>query len=513
MTELVQTHLLTPESIAARSISDRDQIYNALDCCVTFEVLEALQRFSNQVPVVYDFERGLQAPLLEMMLRGVRVNSFERDRALEALRAIVQKVDARLQRFAHAIWDKPLNPNSPKQLIEFFYKHLHLPEIYISEKGVRRLSMNREVLEKLQHHYLAMPIISAILTIREHTKSIQTLETEVDPDMRIRSSFNMATETGRLSSSKNAFGTGGNMQNWKERNRKPLEADKGWKILAIDKEQAESRELGLLMGVLFDDWTYLNACEGGDLHTFSARLVWPELPWTGDPKKDRAIAECADGKMFYRDFTYRDMSKRGGHGTNYVGTPWTMARHLKVPVKVMEVFSERYFRAFPAIPRLHTWTAGEIQTTHQLCTYFGRVRHFFGRANDEGTLREGVAFMGQSPTADCTNLGMYKVWDTCRDRLRLLQQLHDACYWQYREDDNEEEVVALALKTMEVHIVAPSGRKFCVPGEAKVGWNFSRHHDETKPCDHKTNPFNPNGLKKFRGKDTRKRLEGMDTPL
>ena len=28
--------------------------------------------------------------------------------------------------------------------------------------------------------------------------------------------------------------------------------------------------------------------------------------------------------------TYRDMAKRGGHGSNYMGQPWTMAKHLKV---------------------------------------------------------------------------------------------------------------------------------------------------------------------------------------
>lgn len=527
MAELIQTHLLTPESIAAKSLMDREQIYNTLDCCVTMEVLEALQRLSNRTPDIYNFERAFQAPLLEMMLRGVKVDQFERKKAIADLHVVIRRCggqkdqydgkrafaepDGILQRYAFSIWGKPLNPNSPKQLQEFFYKHLHLPEIWISEKGQRKLSMNREVLEKLQQHYLATPIISAILSIREHSKSVKTLETEIDPDVRLRTSYNMTTETGRLSSSKNAFGTGGNSQNWKERLRKPLIADPGWKILAIDKEQAESREIGFLLGVIFNDWSYLDAVEAGDLHTYTARLVWPELAWNGDLKKDRAIAEGP----FYRDFSYRDMSKRGGHGTTYVGTPFTMARHLKVPVKVMELFQERFFNAFPGIPRLHRWTAQEIQTTRKLVTYFGRERHFFGRAEDDATLREGVAFLGQSPTADCTNFGIYKVWKEARERLRALAQLHDAGYWQFRESDDEEEVVAMALKTMEVEVFAPNGRRFCVPGEAKVGWNFSKHHDEGKPLNGKKNPFNPNGLRKWKPgqRDARVRLNGMETPL
>lgn len=527
MAELIHTHLLTPESISARNASDREQIYNALDCCVTFEVLEELNRMSNQVPEIYNFERALQAPVLEIMLRGFKINQYEREKVLRSLRETVRRIggmkdqsdgkealkrpDGILQRYAFAIWGKPLNPNSPKQLQEFFYKHLHLTEIWISDKGKRRLSMNREVLEKLSQHYLAMPIISAILSIREHTKSIKTLETEVDEDGRMRTSLNIAaTETGRLSSSKNAFGSGGNLQNWKERLRRPFEADAGWKMGAIDLEQAESREIGFIIGVIFDDWTYLDAVEAGDLHTFTARLVWPELPWTGDLKKDRKIADS----VFYRDFSYRDMSKRGGHALTYVGTPFTISRHLKVPVKVIELFEERFFGAFPGIPRFHRWVAQEIQTTHCLETYFGRTRHFFGRAEDDATLREAVAFMGQSPTADRMNLGMYNVWNQHRARVRLLAQLHDAVYFQYREDDDEAEIVKLVKQCCEITVHAPNGRAFSVPGEAKVGWNWSKHHDEGKPLNAKLNPYNPDGLVKWkREKDMRKRMKGMEVSL
>ena len=82
MSELVATHSLTPEVVAARTASDREQIYNALDCCVTFEVKEELSHLTNAVPIVYDFERALQAPILDMMLRGVLVDQYERQKLL-----------------------------------------------------------------------------------------------------------------------------------------------------------------------------------------------------------------------------------------------------------------------------------------------------------------------------------------------------------------------------------------------------------------------------------------------
>lgn len=521
MGEVINTADLTPESVSKRAGFALDQIYGGLDACITLEVLDEMKKLSNQQPIIYDFERALQAPALEMMLRGWRVDQYERKKAVEDLKAQVRFLDARLQRMFRVFCDEPLNPkpafrktgqwvnpNSTKQLQAFFYTHMHLPEVWTSKAGKRSLSMDRETLEKLGQHYYAMPIVSAILSIREAEKSITVLETEIDADGRIRTSYNIAaTETGRWSSSKSSEGTGGNLQNWKERLRRVIVADPGWKICAVDLEQADAREIGFLMGVLFNDWTYLNACESGDLHTNSSKLVWPELPWTGNSKLDREIAE----QPFYRDFSYRDMSKRGGHGTTYVGTPYTMGRHLKVATKVMELFQERFFSAYPAIPRLHLWTAKELQTNFKLTTYFGRERHFFGRPNDDATLREAVAFLGQSPTADRMSRGVYNIWEQLRHRVRLTGQLHDAVYVQYRDDPQEEaEVVPLILKCCEIPVTAPNGRVFVVPGEAKVGWNWSKQHDSKKPLDPKRNPFNPNGLIKWSASrpDTRKRQDG-----
>lgn len=511
MGELIQTHLLTPESISKRSGFSTDQIYNGLDCCVTMEVLEELTRLSNQVPIIYDFERALQAPALEMMLRGFRIDQLERQKAQEALRATIVNVNGKLQKFAFAVWGKSLNPNSHLQLKDFFYNSMHLPEVWSSKKGKRGLSMDRETLEKIQQHYYAMPIVDAILTLREHSRSLKVLETEVDADGRMRTSYNIAgTTTGRWSSSKNAFGSGGNLQNWKERLRRVFVADPGYKLVAIDLEQADAREVGFALGVLFGDWSYLDACEGGDLHTTTAKLIWPQLNWTGDRKKDRAIAD----QIFYRDFSYRDMSKRGGHGTTYVGTPFTMARFLKVPLKLMEDFQQRFFSAYPGIPQLHLWTAKTIQTEQKITTYFGRERHFFGRPDDDATLREAVAHLGQSPTADRMSLGVLRIWQRLRHRLRLLAQLHDAVYFQVREEELEE-IVPLALGCCEIAVQAPNGRNFVVPGEAKVGWNWSKRHDEAKALDPVKNPFNPDGLVKWtRGKpDARQRTKVMETVL
>lgn len=487
---------------------DNEYIYNGLDCCVTMEVFEEVSSLYNTPPDIYNFSRALQAPVLEMMCRGFRVDEYARQQGMAELRVVIEKLNLGLQRMAYAVWGKELNPRSTQQLQAFFYSAMHLPEIWTSQKGVRKLSMNIETLEKLEVYLHARPIIASILRIRDLSKTLGVLETDVDADHRMRTSYNIGgTESGRFSSSANAFGTGTNLQNLKQDPdwnvldekykislRKIFIADPGYKICGIDLEQAESREVGWIMGILFDDWTYLDACEQGDLHTSTSKLIWPNLPWTGDAKLDRAIAD----QNFYRQFSYRDMSKRGGHGTTYVGTAFTMARHLKVPQKLMENFQYAFLRAYP-IPRWHTWTAGQIQTIQQLTTPFGRRRHFFGRPNDDTTLREAVAYVPQSATADRLNLALWRIWKYMGTRIQLLAQVHDALYFQYPENMNPGPLIAeaIALLRTEFQHQRPNGlvRKFDVPGEAKVGWNWGNFNEK----------HNPDGLRKWKGSDDRKR--------
>lgn len=502
---VVKTHELTPASAPEQQM----QVYNALDCCLTFEIFEELRRQENSDSITYNFERALQGPYLEIMLRGMKVDEYERREAIKRLQDEIDLLQAHLDCLAWPIWGKALNPRSPKQLYKFFYTCMKIPEIVSYQKGQRKVSLNREAMEKLWLYFHARPLVACILAIRDRTKQCSILETEIDSDKRLRSSYNIAgTETGRPSSSENAFGTGGNLQNWPDGLRRVLIADPGMKLCVIDGEQAEARDIGFWCLRLFGDSKYLDSCEGGDLHTSNSRLIWPKLAWTGDIKRDRKIAE----QIFYRDFSYRDMAKRGGHGTSYYGKPPTIARHLKVPPKLIEEFQQLFFGAFPAINRLHTWTAQQIQTPpFAIETPFGRKRHFFGRQNDDATLREAIAYLGQSPTADRTSFGMLKIWQHFGDTIQLLQETYDSVTFQFPQE-LEHSVVPKAIELFQDIPLFHAGRKFIVPGEAKVGWNWSKAHDSSKPISPK-NRFNPNGLIKYNGQDTRTRLTGLDRPL
>lgn len=784
---VIYTDELTPTAVAAMPQSTVRQIYNSLDCGVTIEVREALGRITNNAPnVIYDFERALQAPVLEMSQRGFLIDQYERQKAITQLRTNIAHLDRWLQEMAVAVWGRGLNPRSPKQLIDFFYHAMKLPEQWKNDKGTKRLSTDREALEKLELYFYARPIISTILEIRNLGKKLSVLETEIDPDGRMRTSYNIAgTETGRWSSSSNAFGTGTNLQNITAELRRIFIADPGHKLCGIDLEQAESREVGGLCGTLFGDWSYLDACYAGDLHTLVCKMVWRDLPWTGDAKADRALADA----NFYRAYSRRDLAKKLGHGcltsdhevltksgwvkisdqpqeilvwseeksyfspvhhwtahdysgemvhvegnslslsmtedhrvlyftddrcpireapagkfpkvgkiplganfvggdyeitpefarlvaayqcdgylypngtlsfhfhkerkfqrltklcadanmemtrngtkayvknfgliwpkaagaylllwpqsalqayinehkfwdghisetaqclfskdrshlewlqtigrlvgiggflqkprvsgfgteihklqqngrkyasiaslkvlrefasckvycptvetgafyvrrngkisvtgnSNYYGQPFTMSRHAKIQVKLAEEFQHAYFTAFPGIPKWHRWTAQQLQQNCALTTPWGRHRHFFGRPNDDATLREAIAFVPQSATGDRMNLGLYRIWRAMRPTVQLIAQVHDAVYFQFPEGADEQEIVREALRLIEIETDL-GARKLIVPGEAKTGWNWGNYDPTT----------NPEGLRKLKGKDDRQRAGVLD---
>lgn len=810
-TEDLQPGMLSP--------SDTLQVYCGLDNCVTLEVREEL----GEPPAIYQFERALQGPYLEMILRGFAIDELARRHAASALRERIARLTVTLNELASAMWDRGLNPRSPQQLRQFFYSAMRLPEQWISQKGERKLSMNREVLEKLEVYLHARPVISCILAIRDLSKQLEVLETDIDSDGRFRTSYNIAgTETGRPSSSSNAYGTGGNAQNIAPALRYVFVADPGKKLAVIDLEQVEARDVGFICGCLFGDWSFLDNCESGDLHTNNAKLIWRELPWTGERKVDRQIAD----RLFYRDFSFRDMSKRGGHlcltpdhevltsygwvpitekpiqimawsengsqfetverwtdedfsgglvmfegnsislcmtenhrvpfksdqrnagpiqvrraidgpgnhmplgwgyeggdekvparliaafmsdgtqastnrmhfhllkrrkidrlielckqygftyewdekystmsvhgslpkragaymfqwnkeciedfideykhwdghisetavalfsvdkehlewiqtfgrlvgiggsisqstvtstfsgssrvyttkyyrlqqnhrrwatgksvkckvfcmegirvlcptvpsqffyvrragkicvtgNSNYMGTAWTASRHLKVPLSIMDEFQARYVRgraadprrglpaitpAFPCIARYWDWVAQQLQTTNQLTTPFGRRRHFFGRPGDAATVREGIAFLPQSTTADRTNLGLWRVW-RYMPQVQLLAQTYDSITFQYDESADEQALIGEALERIRVELVAPNGRRYIVPGEAKIGWNWGNQVtpadvEKARAAGKRIPRLNPEGLAKFTpGKrDERKRATGL----
>jgi DNA polymerase I len=498
----IKTHELTPLNMPA-SQTELLWLYNGLDCCVTNEVKHVLEsQLDNQTRSTYEFSKALQAPVLEMKLRGVLVDFQLRDKVIHEYEQQLAQISSNLEVILRdGLGVPPINWRSPKQLKELFYDRIGLPPIkkrrLVDGHWTYTPTVDRDALEQLDNYFLAQPLISHILGLRDIGKKIGVLRTGIDPDGRMRTSYNIAgTTTGRFSSSLSDFGTGTNLQNIEDRLRSVFVADPGFKFAYIDLEQAESRLVGAIEWNLFHDPTYLDACESGDLHTSVCRLAWGEiLPWTGNLRDDKELAE----RPFYRQHSYRHMAKVLGHGTNYNGRPNTMAKHTKLDAQLIAEFQTKYFRAFPSHQRWHGHVASELLQYGKLDTITGRRRWFFGRRNDDATVREAIAYDPQGSVGDILNRGMLQVWRL--DLCQLLLQIHDAILVQYPEH-LEDQIVPELLKAIKVPIELKHNRMLTIPSEAQVGWNWAKQNEK-----------NPDGLTKWKGNDGRKRQRAAPSQL
>jgi DNA polymerase-1 len=479
----IRTDLLQPS--ASNSLTEQLWVYNGLDCCVTLEVLDAiLPQLDNHTAPVYEFSRSLQAPVLEMNMRGLLVDEGRRQAVIKQYAKQIQQLQGQLWQIVKEGLGFDLNWRSPDQLKKLFYEVMGYAPI--KKKG--KVTVDRDALEKLQLQFLARPIISHLLLLRDIAKKEGVLRTNIDTDGRMRTSFNIAgTNTGRFSSSLSEFGTGTNLQNIEDSLRSVFIADPGYKLAYIDLEQAESRAVGAIIWNLFHDGKYLDACESSDLHTYVCRLTRPEMAWTGDPVKDKELAESP----FYRHYSFRHVNKVLGHGSNYLGQPHTMAIHTKIESRMIADFQGRYFGAFPGIPRWHQHVAREINEHGYLISLMGRKRWFFGRRTEAATQREAVAYDPQGSVGDILNRGMLQVWRS--GLCQLLLQVHDAILVQYREE-REDEILPQLLQTIQVPVPLEHGRTLLIPSEAKVGWNWGSWSAN-----------NPDGLSKYKGTDSRSR--------
>jgi DNA polymerase I len=467
---------------------EKDWVYNGLDCCVTYEVLEALlPQLNTNTSRTYDFSRALQGPVLEMRLRGVKIDEKRRAEVREEFSDLIDAAEARLERIVREGCNfVGFNWRATADLRKLFYDIFKIPVSGKTKTGTP--SVNRDALEKMESYSIARIVIDYMTHMRELKKDLDVIKTEIDPDGRARTSYNIAgTTTGRFSSSISEFGTGGNQQNIKESLRSIFIADPGMKMANFDAEQGESRVVGAIEWNLFKIGTYLDACERGDLHTDVARLCWPELRWTNNLEGDRKLAELP----YYRDYSRRFMCKKLGHGSNYGGKPATLSASTKTDITVIVEFQQKYFKAFPAHVMWQNYIGEQVRVHGKLVSLMGRERHFFGRRDDEKVIRDAIAFDPQGSLVDIVNRGMLNVYRS--NDCQILIQGHDSILVQYPEE-REDEIVPKILGQLNHPVPLKHGRTLVIPYGCKTGWNWGIASEA-----------NPDGLQSYKPNDKRRR--------
>ena len=394
--------------------------YNCTDAARTLAIHGVLNKVIQSLGMteVNAFQQKLAPCILRMMIRGVRL-----DKEAQALLSMsLQDEVASREAWMHSVLGQVLNINSPLQMKDFFYRQMGQKEV-ISRK-TKSVTCDDEALHKIAHREpILLPVTRKVSELRSlgvfHSTFVQAA---TDVDGRIRTSFNVCgTETYRFSSTKNAFGSGLNMQN----------IPKGGEM------EADGLTLPNVRKLYIPDpgMTYFDI----DLDSADLRIVtWEsDCPWMKDHFKNGRKPYIEVMREYYKDNTMTKYShpKEYGmfkalcHGTNYLGTPDGIAPRIGLNVHETERIQKWYFGLAPEIKVWQEDIKKQVSSRKYVQNVFGYRTYFFDRI--EGTIfNQAVAWIPQSTVACLINRALVSIDETLPE-VELLLQVHDSLVGQF----------------------------------------------------------------------------------
>jgi len=400
----------------AKTGEDQLWTYNCKDAVITFEVDTAQQAAVDRMRLreVHDFQQRLFWPVLESMNRGLRVDTSSRaDFAMSLMDEIAKR-----EQWLIDTLGEPLNIKSPLQMKRMFYETLGQKPILSRKTG--GVTCDDEALRKIaEREPLLLPVTKKIAELRSLGVFLSTfVNAPLDIDGRMRCSFNIGgTETYRFSSSKNAFGSGLNLQN-------------------IPKGGGDDElELPNVRSLFIPDpgMTFFDI----DLSSADLRIV----VWESDEPDMKALLKAGldpyteIAKEFYHDPSItkkdprRQTFKSFAHGTNYLGTAKGLAERLGLGVHEAEKTQKWYFGRFPKIKKWQDDLKDQVYKRRMVQNVFGYRCYFFDRI--EGTIfNQAAAWIPQSTVACLINRAYVKIYEELPD-VQVLLQVHDSLAGQF----------------------------------------------------------------------------------
>ncbi len=395
----------------------------------------------------FDVELPLCRVLADMERSGFLVDGGALARFGRELSDTIDRLEQRI----YAAAGQQFNINSPKQLGKVLFEDLGLPH---GKKTKTGWSTNADVLEKLKDH----PLVADVLTYRQYAKLKSTyadgLLKVIDPDGRIRTSFQMTvTATGRLSS------TEPNLQNIPTRTelgskmREMFVAAPGHVLVDADYSQIELRLLAHISGDTAMQQAFLS---GEDFHTVTAARVF-HVP------QDQVTHQM------------RSRAKAVNFGIVYGISAFSLSQDIGVTVAEAKEYMERYFATYTGVRQYMEQVVSQARERGYVETLWHRRRALPELKSTNFNMRsfgERVALNMpiQGTAADIIKLAMVRVHRRLAAEgleARLIMQVHDELIVECPE---EEAPRVEALLQQEMQGVA----ELSVPllAEAHTGRNW-----------------------------------------
>jgi DNA polymerase I-like protein with 3'-5' exonuclease and polymerase domains/uracil-DNA glycosylase len=406
--------------------------YCTTDSCRTlaiYHVLKSVLKAMN-MEEVNAFQQRLRPKVLKSMIRGVRVDQQKRS---DLSMKLMQEMETRSQ-WMREVVGYDLNIRSPKQMQDFFYRQMGIRPVRSQTGGITTADAALHTIANREP--ILWPIVRKVQEMRSlgvfHSTFVMA---PLDNDRRMRCSFNIAgTETYRFSSSKNAFGTGMNMQN----------IPKGGETESEGLELPNIRELFIPdEGQCFFDI---------DLDSADLRIVtWEsDCLWMKDHFKNGRKPYVEVMREYYHDNTMSKnshpreyaMFKSLCHGTNYLGTAEGIAPRIGLLVRETERIQAWYFGMCPEIKRWQDHIKQQVSGRRYVENAFGYRNYFFDKI--EGTVfNQAIAWIPQSSVACLINRAYLAIDDNHGDWISVLLQVHDSLAGTFSIERRDEALKAI----------------------------------------------------------------------
>jgi DNA polymerase I-like protein with 3'-5' exonuclease and polymerase domains len=440
---------------------------------------------------IHNYKRTfrLTFPSIYCAFEGCKIDTIKRR---ELLDQAIEKATKIRDDFRIYTGYKEYNPGSSKQVSQFFYDLLGAKR---PKSKTKTATGEKELNQVAIQHPLFARLVKEHLDFKEVQKQASTYyDFYLHGDRALWTVRPTGTETGRLASSKSAFGLwdteaesgkewqsyGLQVQNIPQTGVKCIFLpDEGYILFEIDKSKSEAR----IVGYMSKCWKMVEALEdtGKDFYKQLYSMLFG-VPYESVTK-------------YQRD----KIMKRIIHGSNYlmgamtfivVVTPQELFKIMQELGKKMELKAfatwllSLYHNPFPELKLWYQEVLNEVKYSGGfLVSPLGWTRRVFGSISGSSahqTLRSIVAHKPQNLSVDLLNddwWESYLLTIESRGNLRIKGQIHDSIFGQIKIEHMNYYLPILLNRQQPVTI---NGRTMVIPSECKISYKNWQDMEEWK---------------------------------
>jgi len=422
--------------------------YNIKDITYTLEVTEVLKSIlegsDKGLQEFYNFQQYEVAPCLDrIMNRGVKIDIEQKEKFYKFFHTLLLEVE---QTIKDAVGEPDFNINSVPQKLKLFKDLLGIKLVKAKKSG-NDTADSAAMKGYIEEYPLYKPFLTLMLEYQSLKVFVNTfLAMELDDDNRARTQYKIAgTDTYRLSSTKNVWKKGANLQNI---------PSKGKIDLHYVEQVARSSNNHIIKGNLTgsnlvlpnvkkmflpdsSDWVFFNA----DFSSADARIVGhrTNCRFYIDIFKEgldiySVLAEHYYRKKIDKKSKARQTFKMVTHASAYAGFAPTIARGTGLLVQEVHKLQQWFFGVCPEIKQWHKEVQRSINTVGYITNIFG-ARGWFLNTNDQTLLNKAIAWQPQSEVGILTNKGLVNIETKEKGKIQVLLQTHDSVSGQFLKTD------------------------------------------------------------------------------